>query len=228
MLAFASGLLSASLAAGAPQAPAASTTARAIEWQGWTPAVFDQARASHRLVLLDLEAEWCHWCHVMEAKTYADPKVRTLVAEHFLPVKVDQDSAPDLASRYGNWGWPATIVFAADGTEIAKRRGFIPPAPMNSLLEAILADPRPGPSVVAEPETMPGGAQLDPATRKSLEEELDATFDRDHGGWGNGHRLIQADAMEREIHRAVAGDAQAEKRARRTLDGLRRRANAST
>ena len=193
-----------------------------IEWQGWNPAVFEQAKASRRFVLLDLEAEWCHWCHVMEAETYSDPRVRSLVAEHYLAVKVDQDSAPDLAARYGNWGWPATVVFARDGTEIVKRRGFIPPAQMTALLQAIIDDPSPGPSVIAEPEAQPGGKLLEPATRKSIEQELDHSYDVEHGGWGTGHRLVQADAMEREIHRALAGDAEAAKRAKQTLDGLRR------
>jgi uncharacterized protein YyaL (SSP411 family) len=36
-------------------------------------------------------------------------------------VKVDQDSGPDLASRYEDYGWPATIVFDRDGREIVKR-----------------------------------------------------------------------------------------------------------
>ena len=29
----------------------------------------EQARREHRFVILDLEAVWCHWCHVMDATT---------------------------------------------------------------------------------------------------------------------------------------------------------------
>jgi uncharacterized protein DUF255 len=29
--------------------------------------------------LLDLEAVWCHWCHVMAETTYADDKVAALL-----------------------------------------------------------------------------------------------------------------------------------------------------
>ena len=36
----------------------------------------------------------------------------------------DQDANPDLASRYGDWGWPATIIFDPDGKEIVKLQGF--------------------------------------------------------------------------------------------------------
>ena len=70
-----------------------------------------------------------------------------MLLRKILPVRVDQDANPDLSSRYGDWGWPATIVFAPDGTEIAKIRGYIEPARMQALLKAIIDDPSPGPSV---------------------------------------------------------------------------------
>ncbi len=98
--------------------------------------MFARATAEKRFVILDLEAVWCHWCHVMEKTTYADPKVQELLSEKYLPVRVDQDANPDLSSRYGDWGWPATIVFAPDGTEIAKIRGYIEPERMQALLKA--------------------------------------------------------------------------------------------
>ena len=70
---------------------------------------------------------------------------RNLLASKYLPVRVDQDANPDLSSRYGDWGWPATIVFGPDGTEIAKIRGYIEPERMQALLKAIIDDPSPGP-----------------------------------------------------------------------------------
>ena len=47
-------------------------------------------------VLLDLEAVWCHWCHVMDATTYRDPEAVALLKSKYIAVKVDQDSRPDL------------------------------------------------------------------------------------------------------------------------------------
>ncbi len=44
----------------------------------WSQDVFAQAKAEHRFVLLDLEAVWCHWCHVMDVTTYRNPKVIAL------------------------------------------------------------------------------------------------------------------------------------------------------
>ena len=42
-------------------------------------------------------------------------------------MKVDIDSRPDLAERYGDYGWPATVLFSPDAAEIGKYRGYIAP-----------------------------------------------------------------------------------------------------
>src|SRR3989440_9558676 len=125
------------------------------KWSGWADDLFTRAAAEKRFVILDLEAVWCHWCHVMEKTTYADPEVQSLLASKYIPVRVDQDANPDLSSRYGDWGWPATIVFGPDGSEIAKIRGYIEPERMQALLKAIIDDPSPGPSVADAFEVKP-------------------------------------------------------------------------
>src|SRR5688572_1673704 len=106
-----------------------------VAWQPWSAAVFEQARASERLVLLDLGTQWCHWCHVMEGTTYADPAVRSLLARHFVAVEADADRRLDLAARYQDWGWPATIVFDASGRELWKNRGYVPPERLRAVLK---------------------------------------------------------------------------------------------
>jgi thiol:disulfide interchange protein len=114
------------LLASAVHGPASDTapSAPTLSWQPWSDSIFDQARREHKFVLLDLQAVWCHWCHVMDVKTYADPHVMELINSRYIAVRVDQDSRPDLASRYQDYGWPATVVFNSDGSEIVKRQGY--------------------------------------------------------------------------------------------------------
>jgi thioredoxin-related protein len=71
-----------------------------IAWQPHNLAAFTQAAQEKKFLILDLEAVWCHWCHVMDAKTYADPKVAAYIKQHFIPMKADHDARPDLAERY--------------------------------------------------------------------------------------------------------------------------------
>ena len=92
---------------------AAGPNAAKIDWQPWSDGVFERAARENRFVLLDLEAVWCHWCHVMDEVTYSDPKVVALIKSRYIPVRVDQDSRPDISRRYENYGWPATVVFNA-------------------------------------------------------------------------------------------------------------------
>ena len=147
------------------------------KWSEWSDDLFTRAQAEQRFVILDLEAVWCHWCHVMEKTTYANPEVRELLAAKYLPVRVDQDANPDLSSRYGDWGWPATIVFGPDGTEIAKIRGYIEPERMQALLKAIIDDPSPGPSVGEAFEVKPSAsAFLDKEQRAALTRNVDESY----------------------------------------------------
>ncbi|HTL70667.1 MAG TPA: DUF255 domain-containing protein, partial [Candidatus Eisenbacteria bacterium] len=204
-----------SVAAGAAEAPSSEP----IAWRRWSDDLFETAKKENKLVILDLEAVWCHWCHVMADTTYKDPQVVKLIGDHYLAVRVDQDADPELSLKYEEWGWPATIVFSPDGQELVKRRGYIPPAPMASLLDAVVKDPTPGPSVKAETEIPPAPAgTLAPEDRKALEAAHDAVWDETNGGWGSGHKLIDWPSLEYAMKRARAGDKTQEARARRTLD----------
>src|SRR5262245_19414866 len=56
--------LTAALALGIASLGAASASAGEIAWRDWSDEAFVAARREHKLVLLDLGAVWCHWCHV--------------------------------------------------------------------------------------------------------------------------------------------------------------------
>jgi uncharacterized protein len=205
---------------GAAMIFAAQSNAAPISWQThWSDGVFTQAAKDQRFVILDLHAVWCHWCHVMDEKTYGDPQVQALIAKRYVAVSVDADSDPDLNSRYGDWGWPATIVLAADGTEIVKRRGYIPPQQMAALLQAIIDDPSAGPSVTAPLVIAEGGgSRLTPRRRAAALQTYREIYDDQHGGWGDVHKFVDAAALELAYSEGDAGDTEALHRARQTLD----------
>jgi uncharacterized protein len=189
-----------------------------IVWQPWSDAVFAQAKKEGRFVLLNLGAVWCHWCHVMDEITYRDPKVIELIRSHYVAVLVDEDSRPDLSNRYEDYGWPATIVFGADRGEIVKRRGYIPPRPMASMLQAIIDDPTPGPSVVPEGDLTPGKeAALTADARKKLRQVLVDAYDHDNQGWGTVQKWLDWDIIEYCMAETLRGEKEFERMARETL-----------
>src|SRR5580692_3769661 len=56
-----------------------------IHWQDWNDQAFQKAKRENKPMILDLEAVWCHWCHVMDHKTYADAKVANILNTKFVP-----------------------------------------------------------------------------------------------------------------------------------------------
>jgi hypothetical protein len=191
-----------------------------LNWRPWSDQVFADAKRENRFVLLDLEAVWCHWCHVMDANTYSDPAVIKLLQSRYIVVKADQDSRPDLSTRYEDFGWPATIVFDGAGHEIVKRQGYLAPDEMSSMLQAVIDDPSPGPSVEAAPKlTIPANAILAAPTRAKLVANYFAGYDPKFGSWGTDQKFLDWDSVEYSIVLARRdGNKQAERMARQTLD----------
>jgi uncharacterized protein YyaL (SSP411 family) len=206
-----------SIDASAKAEPAAAKPA-ALHWQPWSDAAFAEARTEHKFVLLDLEAVWCHWCHVMDDITYRDPIVVRLLNEKYVLVKVDQDSRPDISNRYQDYGWPATVVFAGDGSEIVKRQGYIPPRPMSSMLQAIIDDPSPGPSVVKEAAFRPAtDSAIGPVLLKRVQASYEKQYDTAMAGWGFSHKYLDGDSVEYALRLGAGGNAEYQKRAADTL-----------
>ncbi len=192
-----------------------------IEWLRSDVAAFAQARAQHRFVILYLEAVWCHWCHVMDEKTYGEAAVRAEISAHYVPLRIDQDLRPDLSNRYKDYGWPATVVFAPDGSEIVKRQGYIEPQRFLRLLRAIEADPSPenAASVDTTATSAPIGS-LTADTRAELIRRHKDTFDAKLGGLALEQKYLDRDTVEYALTHAQS-DAGERTIALRTLDAAR-------
>ena len=191
-----------------------------LAWAPLSAETFARAKREGKLVILDGSAAWCHWCHVMEATTYHDPAVRALLDRHFVAVKVDVDARPDLEERYGDWGWPATVVFSADATELAKYRGYIEPARFAELLRGLAEGARTG---MAEAPLELGDARR-PIGEEALAfverwvtAELADYYDEDEGGWGRTQKAPLGGNNAWLLSRARA-DARAREAALFTLD----------
>jgi uncharacterized protein YyaL (SSP411 family) len=205
----------------APLFAASDSKPGGIKWEPWSDAVFERAAREKRFVLLDLEAVWCHWCHVMEEKTYSNPKVIELIKAKYIAVRVDQDSRPDISRRYENYGWPATVVFNVEGgkvIEVMKRRGFIEPQVMVSILQEIIVDPSPIKYGDSEPVTKFADNPLLPQkTRAAFEKAYYETQDTKLGGLAQFQKFIERESMDYGLYRAMQGDAKAKAAVRLTL-----------
>jgi thiol:disulfide interchange protein DsbD len=82
-------------------------------------------KASNKLVMLDLYADWCVSCKEMEAFTFTDALVQRRLSEMTLVrVDVTANSADDkaLMRRFGLFGPPALLFFRPGGEELGAAR----------------------------------------------------------------------------------------------------------
>src|SRR5215471_11348884 len=104
-----------------------------INWHRWSPEAFEEAKQTHRPILLSISAVWCHWCHVMDETTYSHPSVIDLINREYVPVRVDNDVRPDINQRYNMGGWPTTAFLTSTG-DILTGATYLPPDQMASAL----------------------------------------------------------------------------------------------
>ena len=190
-------------------------------WSEWSEATFDRAAKEKKFVIVSLQSWWCPWCLTMNRETWGNAEVRAALKDHFIPVHVDQDSRPDISQRYERWGWPATIIFGPDGTEIVKLRGYYSPKFFLPVLEATVKDPSPvdygqrgGPE---RERTLSTG--LADSERNEILSFLDKAYDQANGGWGKS-KLVDGPTLGWFLDRAKAGDKDAEARVRRSLTAM--------
>ena len=82
----------------------------------------DQGIARGVPVLLDLYADWCISCKVMERRVFPDPAVSAQLARfHLIRADVTRNTEQDqaLMERYGLPGPPSMVFFAPDGSTIS-------------------------------------------------------------------------------------------------------------
>ncbi|NYF80805.1 hypothetical protein HDF17_003125 [Granulicella arctica] len=159
----------------------------------------------------------------MDQQTYSNPNVRRLMNKSYIAIKVDQDSRPDISNRYEDYGWPATVVFNANRGEIVKRQGFLPPMQMASILQAVIDDPSPGPSVEPEKAVIYATTPfLAPSLLAEVTNEYEKQYDTAGKGWAFGHKYLDADSVEYAVLLASHGDKLQEQHVRDTLQAAQK------
>lgn len=185
-----------------PHEPADPT----IAWRDWSATTFAQARADRRPVLLALGTAWSEACAHLDDTGYRDPALVTIVADRFVPVRVDADDRPDIDARYGLGGYPATLCLTPDG-EVLDGAVLLDGSAIASMLrraadavadrgEAIAAGTR---AAVARRARARAAVQSAPADDLSpiqwLERRLLEAFDPRYGGFGDGPKMPHLGAL---------------------------------
>jgi len=172
-----------------------------IPWLDWNEEAFRRARDTGRPILLALVAPWSSWSRRLEREAFADPEVARLVADGYVPIRVDADRRPDVNDRYSPGGVPAAAFLDPEGLLLyattyldadelkrllvqfsmrfeANRGQFAEAARERDAKVAQILHAR-------QPDLMVPGPDI---VTKTLEGIL-ADFDAIHGGFGRGAKL---------------------------------------
>ncbi len=106
----------------------AGTTAptSGISWRTNLSSALGEARASHKLVLVEFSAGWCPPCALMKHEVWPDAKVVASVNAAFVPVTVDVDTDNGLSDRYDVPAIPAVLVLDGNGRVVRRHDGYLP------------------------------------------------------------------------------------------------------
>ena len=195
-----------------------------VAWRPWGPEAIAAARASDKPLFVHLACEGSPGAEAMRREAFADMETAALLNRDFICVLVDRDEQPELdrllqlAYRLltrEDGGWPLNLFLTADEALPFFGGGYFPAVSSagQPALRTVLArvseyhrDQQPAlreqgvalrealrhvDTGTAETAALPGPAVFDAARR-----QLEAGFDREHGGWGKAPKFPQALAIQ--------------------------------
>lgn len=220
-----------------------------VDWYPWGPEAFARAKAEDKPILLSIGYSTCHWCHVMEHESFSVPAVAEVMNRSFVCVKLDREERPDVDKVYmtavqamsGQGGWPLNVFLTPDlkpfygGTYFPPDSRYGRPS-WTSLLERLAhlwkerrADIENDAQGLARAVTAYATAtdeargRPEEAALEAAERGLRASFDAEHGGFGEAPKFPMPANIRFLLRRyARTGNADARTMAVETLRAMTR------
>ncbi len=99
-----------------------------------------KAGKENKFVLVDFYTNWCHWCKVMDEKTFSEAQVSQKLQQRFVKVRLNAEAAnetvtyqnkkytnPEFTQAFGVTGYPSLAFLDAKGQIITLIPGYVPP-----------------------------------------------------------------------------------------------------
>ncbi len=120
-----------------------------IQWKNFTNGYKD-VLSKKKPAIIDFYTDWCHWCKVMDEKTFNDAKVKEKLVKNFVSMRINpeqsketisyegkQYSAMEFIQALGIQGFPALAFMDNKGKLITLIPGYVPPEVFIQLLNYI-------------------------------------------------------------------------------------------
>jgi len=188
-----------------------------VDWYPWGKEAFEKAKKENKPIFLSIGYSTCHWCHVMEEESFANPEIAKLMNENFVNIKVDREERPDVDRVYmnfviastGSGGWPMTVLLTPDlkpfwgGTYFPPDSKFGMPGMKQIIPQIAQAWQKDREKVIASANDITQqlqkmvavapdpDAELEKASLMKGYEQLAASFDERLGGFGRAPKFPQ-------------------------------------
>lgn len=109
-----------------------------------------KAKEEDKPIIIDFYTDWCHWCKVMDEKTFNDKKVKSKLEKDFVTIRLNAEDRTatatydgrtfnnvDLTRAFGVTGYPTLAFLESDGTVITTLPGFVQPEQFLPILSYI-------------------------------------------------------------------------------------------
>lgn len=125
-----------------------------LEWLKLSE-VAEKLKRENKPVLIDVYTDWCHWCKVMDEKTYSNAKVINYLNDKFYTVRLNAESRDTLSwnnKRYlynstyrinefalfatnGQASFPTTVILLNDGSPPIAIPGYMQPKELEIIIK---------------------------------------------------------------------------------------------
>ena len=190
-----------------------------VDWYPWGDEALARARDENRPIFLSVGYSACHWCHVMEEESFENEEIAAIMNAHFVCIKVDREERPDIDDIYmmavqamtGSGGWPMSVFLTPDlepfygGTYFPPEDKFGRPGFKNVLLKITEVWETERDKVLGNSAAITkhlreltarsgstGEVDLDPDLLAQAAGQLNASLDRQSGGFGPAPKFPSA------------------------------------
>ncbi|MGO9245804.1 MAG: thioredoxin family protein [Verrucomicrobiia bacterium] len=101
----------------------------AVDWAQDYKSALERAGKEKKLVMMDLYADWCGPCKMLDRLTFSNADVQAALSKDFVAVKVNIEGSKenrDLAIQLNTEAIPHIIFFDSNGKKLSEMVGFVP------------------------------------------------------------------------------------------------------
>ena len=109
-----------------------------------------KAKEQDKNMIVDFYTDWCHWCKVMDEKTFSNKEISEKLKKSFVTVRINAEDRNatatyrgttynnvELTQAFGVTGYPSLGFLEPDGDIITVIPGYIPPETFTHILDYI-------------------------------------------------------------------------------------------